>query len=190
MRLALAYLLTFLLGGLSLLAGAAQAAGCAAGPDHSAALSRLIAGTQAARSEAEAQQFSVEMWELWADAPDEAAQAVLYRGMRKRARFDLLGAEADFDRLIAYCPEYAEGWNQRAFVRFMQGQAAPALKDLDRALALSPRHVGALAGKAMVLLELGQRQDARLALEAALALNPWLPERRFMRLLADDELEL
>ncbi|MCB1364578.1 MAG: tetratricopeptide repeat protein [Rhodobacteraceae bacterium] len=150
---------------------------CPASPDHAAELDRLYAQAQAAGSEAEARAFTNRMWELWADAPDEPAQAVLDRGMSLRASYDFLGALEEFDRLIAYCPNYAEGYNQRAFVNFLRQDYAAALPDLERALDLSPDHAAAMSGRALTLLALGRTSEARAALEQALALNPWLPER-------------
>jgi tetratricopeptide (TPR) repeat protein len=100
--------------------------------------------------------------------------------MRKRAAWDFLGAEEDFNALVAYCPEYAEGYNQRAFVSFLQQDFQAALPDLERAIALSPDHVAAMSGRALTLIGLGQAEEGKSALEQALALNPWLPERSLL----------
>lgn len=150
---------------------------CPSAQDHSAALDALIAKVQRASDEAEAQALFNQMWAFWADAPDAQAQAILDRGMTRRAAYDFVGALADFDRLIAYCPAYAEGYNQRAFVHFLRQDFAAALLDLDRALALSPRHVAALSGRALALYGLARLPEARDALGEALRLNPWLAER-------------
>ncbi len=160
-----------------LLWGPAGAADCPPAPDHSADLDALIAEVQQAETEMAAQEISNRMWGLWADAPDESAQAVLDRGMSRRNAWDLLGALEDFDRLIAYCPAYAEGYNQRAFVNFLRQDYQSALTDLDRALALTPNHIAALSGRALSLLGLQRVEEARVALKRALDLNPWLPER-------------
>ncbi|MEP2716318.1 hypothetical protein [Pseudophaeobacter sp.] len=155
---------------------AAEAA-CPPPHDHSAALETLITQVQRAPSEGAARILSNQMWEFWADAPDDQAQAILDRGMTRRSSFDFLGALADFDQLIAYCPHYAEGYNQRAFVHYLRQDYAAALMDLDQALVLSPRHVAALSGRALALYGLDRLSEARLALGEALTLNPWLPER-------------
>lgn len=160
-----------------LMCGTARAGDCPAAPDHAVSLARLVEQVRAAPDENAARLITNEMWSLWADAPDEQAQAILDRGMTKRAGFDLLGALEDFDRLVAYCPEYAEGYNQRAFVNFIRQDYARALPDLDRALELSPTHIGALAGRAMTYIALGRRDDAYSDLKRAVGLNPWLPER-------------
>ena len=132
---------------------------------------------QAAQSERDARLISNRMWELWADAPDELSQEMLDRGMQKRSGYDFLGAYEDFDRLIAYCPDYAEGYNQRAFVSYLREDFPRALDDLNTTLEIDPRHIAALSGKALTLMALGRLDEARVALAAALALNPWIPER-------------
>ena len=58
---------------------------------------------------------------------------MLGRGMGAIRAGDLIGAEQALDRLVTYCPDYAEGWNQRALARFLAGRHAEALADLDRA---------------------------------------------------------
>ncbi len=159
------------------LSTAAWAETCPMAPDHDAALTDLITDIQAAQDEQTARAISNQMWERWTDAPDQQAQAILDRGMRMRSSYDFLGAIEEFDTLVAYCPEYAEGYNQRAFVNFLRQDFATALVDLDRALALSPRHIAAMSGKALTLMGLGRTDEARAILQDALALNPWLPER-------------
>lgn len=159
---------------------ASQALACPAPADYTDELAILLTQVQQAESDREAQQITNRMWALWAQAPDEQAQAILDRGMRKRRSYDLLGALQDFDRLVDYCPDYAEGYNQRAFVNFIRQDYALALDDLDRALDLSPTHVAALAGKGLTLTALGRLEEGQEALRQALRLNPWLPERRMI----------
>ena len=101
--------------------------------------------------------------------------------MRMRESWDLLGARQAFDRLIDYCPDWAEGWNQRAFVHYLNQDFTAALSDLNAALARAPRHLGALSGKALTLTALGREAEAQEVLRAALALNPWLPERSLLK---------
>ena len=143
-----------------------------AGPLHDR-LARSASAGEAAR-------LSSELWALWTRAPDERAQAMLGRGMGAIRAGDLIGAEQALDRLVTYCPDYAEGWNQRAFARFLAGRHAEALADLDRAVALSPRHLGVLTGRGMALIHLGRSEEAFESIRAALRLNPWLSERALL----------
>jgi len=150
---------------------------CPEPQDHTADLDGLIGEIRAAQGEREARQIAERMWALWATAPNDQAQAILDRGMTRRAAFDYVGALSDFDALVSYCPDYAEGYNQRAFVNFLRQDFALALGDLDRAIALSPNHIAAISGRALTLMGLGRADEARVALQTAMALNPWLPER-------------
>ncbi|WP_078059184.1 tetratricopeptide repeat protein [Tropicimonas marinistellae] len=130
-----------------------------------------------------ARHLTNQLWEIWADAPDAHAQDLLDEGIDRRVAFDLDNALAAFDALIDYCPEYAEGYNQRAFVLFIRQDFTTALDALDRALDLSPEHLGALTGRAMAYMALGRDAEALLDLEKALALNPWLKERDLLPVL-------
>ncbi|MEM6759374.1 MAG: tetratricopeptide repeat protein [Pseudomonadota bacterium] len=150
---------------------------CATPRDITSEITALINEINAAPDQSSGQRISAKMWELWLDAPDAAAQAVLDRGMRQREAFDYAGALESFTALVNYCPDYAEGYNQRAFVQFLSGNHGAALADLDRALALSPRHVGAQSGRALTLMNLGELEAAREQLLLALENNPWLSER-------------
>ena len=165
------YLMAFLL------ASPLSAETCPEPQDISAPLAALLNEAHQASSDAEGQAVSQKMWQLWAAAPNAQAQDLLDTGMSRRASYDFLGALEAFDRLVAYCPDYAEGYNQRAFVNFLRHDFAAALPDLDKALDLSPAHVAAMSGRALTLLALGQVDAAREDMDRALALNPWIPER-------------
>ncbi|MEM8957901.1 MAG: tetratricopeptide repeat protein [Pseudomonadota bacterium] len=142
--------------------------------DRKATLLEMLQSTR----DANAGRFlSRELLSLLATAPNRKAQAALDDGMALRRGGDLDEARAVFDELVAYCPDYAEGYNQRAFVWFLQGDYDAALRDLDAALVHAPDHAGAMAGKAITLLELDRTEEAHSVLRDALTLNPWLPER-------------
>jgi tetratricopeptide (TPR) repeat protein len=168
---------------LLVLAGPAFAqdeASCPAPPDHSEEIAGLIAELRTAPDEMQARGLNNALWELWTDAPDARAQELLDEGMSRRSSYDLLGARDIFDSLVEYCPDYAEGYNQRAFASFLRQDYSAALWDLERTLELNPEHIGALSGKALTLIGLGEIEAAQEALREALALNPWLPERHFL----------
>jgi tetratricopeptide (TPR) repeat protein len=162
--------------------------GCPTAPDHSAELDPLYQALKAAPDEMTARAISNQMWGYWDNAPDEPSQSMLDEAMRARASYDFLRALDRLNALVGYCPFYAEGYNQRAFVNFLREDFDTALPDLERALELNPRHVGALSGKAVTLFALGRDDEAQIALRAALAVHPWLSERALLKPLADQEL--
>lgn len=155
-------------------------AACPPPPAIQAEADAILARIQASPDQRSARVLSNELWRLWAKAPDVKAQGLLDEGMARRESYDFNGAIDRFDELIAYCPDYAEGYNQKAFANFLRGDYEAALKDLDLALERSPRHVAAMAGKALTLLGMGRTDDGQLVLREALELNPWLSERQFL----------
>lgn len=150
---------------------------CPAAPDHAAEQAAVIAALKRTPNAQQAFPLSQRLWEMWTDAPDAKAQALLDDGMARREGYDFLGARDTFDTLVEYCPDYAEGYNQRAFASFLRQDYAAALYDLDKALTLNPEHIAALSGKGLTLMGLGRTDEAQEVLRAAVALNPWLKER-------------
>lgn len=159
----------------------AAALACPALPDSLDAQLEIINALQDVQNEGSARPLSDQLWLIWTKAPDEHAQAILDRGISAQRVADLDRAYQAFDELVAYCPDYAEGYNQRAFVSFLRQDYVSALADLDLAIARSPVHVAAIAGKALTLMGLGRDDEAQTVLRQALTLNPWLSERRFLK---------
>jgi len=117
------------------------------------------------------------IWDHWQIAPDEKAQKLLDAGRRRMRVSDFAGAIEHLDELVAYAPDYAEGWNTRATTLFLQKQYDLSLADVEKTLALEPAHFGALAGKAVILMRQGRVQLSQKALQRAVAINPYLRER-------------
>ena len=172
------------------LAGPAYGQTCPTPPDHSEALAALISEAQAAPDQAAGLAVSNEMWALWADAPDPRAQELLDTAMARREMYDFDGALVAANALIDYCPDYAEGYNQRAFVNFLRESYELALPDLEKTVELNPRHVAALTGQALTLMAMDRKGEAALILRQALELNPWLGERSLLPVLEAEEEEL
>ncbi|MGR3630872.1 MAG: tetratricopeptide repeat protein [Limimaricola soesokkakensis] len=162
---------------LCLAAAPAAARDCPLPPDHTSVMAGLLDQLARAPDPLTAQRLMDRLWTLWLIAPDAEAQLLLDRAMALREAGQGEGAMEALDQLVAECPDYAEGWNQRAYLHFLQGNHMTALADLDVALRLLPDHVGALSGRALALFHLGREAEARRALDDALARNPWLPER-------------
>ncbi len=148
----------------------------------------ILSQMKVAPSDRIARQLSNELWDIWMKAPDEKSQRLLDMGVAKIGFGDFLGATETLNELVAYCPNYTEGYNQRAFSFYLRQDFSPALEDLNRAIALTPDHVGALAGKALTLIGMGRVEAAQEPLRRAVRLNPWLSERAFLTEPLDVEL--
>ncbi|MFT5798677.1 MAG: hypothetical protein ACI84R_002745 [Candidatus Azotimanducaceae bacterium] len=81
---------------------------------------RLYSGLRAASNEMNGRAVADQLWEIWITAPDEQSQELMDAGRERIRVADYERAEEIFDELIDYCTNYAEGWNQRAFVRYLR----------------------------------------------------------------------
>ena len=170
------------------LCGPAFSQACPDAPDISQQRDALLGVLSQTGSPTEAQPVASELWLLWRTAPDAQAQDLLDRGIARREAYDFEDSENILDELIAYCPEYSEGYNQRAFTRFLRDKLDRALEDLDKTLETEPNHFGALSGKAIIFMRMGRTKLGQSALRRALAVHPWLAERAM--LMPDTSIEL
>lgn len=82
-------------------------------------------------------------------------------------------AALDFlDRVTMLDPDYAEGWNRRATLHYVMGDARKSMADIAEVLKREPRHFGALAGMAAILGEAGKDELALKAWQDYLAIYP------------------
>lgn len=141
----------------------------------------LFEALKVAPSEAEAKLIENDIWQSWIEAaPTPEVQAKLETAMKRRGQYDFQGAKDLLDEVIVEAPDYAEGWNQRAFVSFLQGNYEASLEDIERTLALEPRHFGALSGKAMILMTQGRVKLGQDTLREAVDIHPFLRERSML----------
>ncbi|MEJ0096846.1 MAG: tetratricopeptide repeat protein [Bauldia sp.] len=82
------------------------------------------------------------------------------------------------DRILTLKSDYAEGWNTRATVYFLNDDFVHAVSDLRQVLRLEPRHFDALAGLGAILREVGQDKEALAVFQQALAVDPHLDSVR------------
>ena len=120
------------------------------------------------------------LWQFWHKAPDEPAQQMLNRGVTAIRYGDYLQAVDVLTRLVSYCPSYSEGYNQLAFVYFLQRQDEQSLALLEQTLALEPAHFGALSGIGLIHIRSGKPALGQIFLRRAVAINPWLNERSLL----------
>jgi len=168
--------------------GAARAETCPESQDRSLERASLFEELLSAPNENAATLIANQIWEIWITAPDQKSQAMLDDGMRRREAYAFADAETILDDLTAYCPNYSEGWNQRAFVRYLREDFEGSLEDIERTLMLEPNHFGALSGKALTLMGQGKTGLGKLTIREALKVHPWLRERAIVADTPEQEL--
>ncbi len=138
----------------------------------------LFAALKNAATEAEGLAAESAIWRHWMQAaPDAATRRLVEEAMDRRGSYDFAGARALLDAAVAAAPDYAEAFNQRGFVRFLQEDFDGALADVDRAIALEPKHFAAMSGRAIILMRQGRFRLAQAQLREAVAIHPFLKER-------------
>ena len=73
-------------------------------------------------------------------------------------------------------PDFAEGWNRRAFIFYKQNNLRQAAGDLRRVLALDPSHYRALDGLGTILRETGDEAGAYKVYRRLNDINPHWPK--------------
>lgn len=121
-----------------------------------------------------AREVEQQIWDIWFESRDPRATNLLQAARSDAEKGDMAGAMAGFDKLVDDFPSYAEGWNQRAIMRYLAGDVAGSLADIDHVLELEPRHFGALSGRGQCYMQLERYRDALTAFEDALSINPWI----------------
>lgn len=119
-----------------------------------------------------------EIWTIWHKTPDDAALDIMHGARAALDGRDFKSAIGLLDKLVAYAPDFAEAWNQRAIVRYFAEDYSGSLRDIEQTLALEPRHFGAIAGRGRIYLHLNELELALKAFESALELNPWMDNIR------------
>jgi len=76
------------------------------------------------------------------------------------------------DATIALLPDWAEGWNARATVRYLNDDYNGSMADIAQTLKRDPNHLGALMGMAAILEARDKKEDALKVYERALAIAP------------------
>ena len=138
--------------------------------DLAACFGDLGLKNEAARVETEER-----IWTIWCNHPEPQTKAQMSLGIRLLTAGKLDQAEAVFGQLIERHPEWAEAWNKRATVYFLQGRDAASIRDIYSTLELEPRHFGALGGFAQICMRNGVPDAALAALKRLLAVNPGAP---------------
>jgi tetratricopeptide (TPR) repeat protein len=114
------------------------------------------------------------LWQMWHRSGDPRLDDLLRLGIEAMEGQELAAADAAFTRLIGEAPEFAEGWNKRATVRYLAKDYAASIADCRETLARNPNHFGALSGQGLCHMMLGEFRDAALLFRRALAVHPHL----------------
>ncbi|MFM9940006.1 MAG: tetratricopeptide repeat protein [Hyphomicrobiaceae bacterium] len=131
-------------------------------------LDALFQALQAAATRTEAQEITAEIWRQWTQSGRDDVDTLMLQAAAAMSTRNYGLATLLLDEVVDEAPDFSEGWNRRATLRYTMGDHAGSLADIDKTLALEPRHFGALAGQGLIHRTAGRWKEALASYRAAL----------------------
>jgi tetratricopeptide (TPR) repeat protein len=112
------------------------------------------------------------LWRHWYTQKGAYGAQMLVRSQTLLEAGKTTEAEGLLSELVRDQPDFAEAWNRRAVLYFLEKQYWKAISDCEQVLTLVPYHFGALHGLGLCHAALGNYLAAIQALRRALAVQP------------------
>ena len=125
------------------------------------------------------------LWGIWCRSGDPEVDRMFRDGVEAMQQRKLTEAEAVFSQVILRAPDFAEGWNKRATVRYVMKHFGDSIADCQQTLARNPNHFGAASGQGLCHMSLGQYREAVICFRRALEIHPHLDAVRHNLALAE-----
>lgn len=113
------------------------------------------------------------LWQIWFNQKGARGLQILQQSQALVDDGYFAEAEDLLSQIITDLPDFAEAWNRRAVLYYMQGRYAEAIADCQRVIELVPYHFGALHGLGLCHAALGQYSKAIQAFKDALEVQPY-----------------
>ena len=144
----------------------------------------LLNKLQKAGTIIEAEIIRKKIWNKWIYQVPKNLQKNLNYALDEFYSGRLASAEKAFTDLITKDPNYTEGWNKRATIRYMLNDLDGSLKDIKTVLELQPRHFGAISGSGMIYFKKKEYQTALRFYKILNTIDPMNNEsKKFIKLL-------
>jgi len=127
------------------------------------------------------------LWSAWCRSGHPEVDRTFRAGVEAMQQQKLADAEALFTRVIELKPEFAEGWNKRATVRFIRRNFSGSIADCQQALARNGHHFGAASGQGLCHMSINEFREAAVCFRRALEIHPHLDAVRHNLALAEAE---
>ncbi len=118
------------------------------------------------------QAATAELWRRWYTQKGAYGAHLLVKSQKLLNSGATQAAEALLSDLIRDQPDFAEAWNRRAVLYYLENRYWQAISDCDQAIALVPYHFGALHGLGLCHAALGNYLAAIQAWRRALVIQP------------------
>ena len=113
------------------------------------------------------------IWLLWLDGyNDKKNKLKIDLALDLFNSGDLEKADKAFSEIIKLEPEYVEGWNKRATLKFLLGDFSGSLEDIQEVLKRQPRHFGAISGSGLIHMHNKNFADAYESYKRLFEIDP------------------
>ena len=141
--------------------------------EKSKLLADLYAHLAASDSAETAKKVQSTIERLWGHSGSDTVALLMQRAAKALGAKDHDGALKFMDYVVLLAPDFAEGFNRRAFIHFSRNDMPSAVGDLRRALALEPNHFKALDGLAQIWRQMGNSKGALSVIKQLLEVHPY-----------------
>lgn len=146
--------------------------------EKSRLLGELYAHLATAEDAATAARIADRIEALWAHSGSDTVNLLMQRAAIAAAKSKNEVAIKLLDYVVELAPDFAEGYNRRAFLYFAINDVEKAVGDLRRAIALEPFHFKAMEGLAQIWRGTGNKRGAYHVLKQLLDIHPHSPGAR------------
>jgi tetratricopeptide (TPR) repeat protein len=112
------------------------------------------------------------LFEAYSQSGSDAGDLLLQRARKAMGEKEFDAAGKILDATIALLPDWAEGWNARATLRYLDDDYDGSMADVAETLKREPRHLGALMGMSHILEARDKKEQALKVCERVLAIAP------------------
>ena len=113
------------------------------------------------------------IWLLWLDGYKNPKNKLkVDRALELFNSGDLENADRAFSEIVKLEPEYVEGWNKRATLKFLLGDFIGSLNDIEEVLKRQPRHFGAISGSGLIHMHNRNYEDAYASYKKLFKIDP------------------
>jgi len=135
-------------------------------------LSELYTRLATAEDDSSAKMIAGAIEQMWLYSGSDTVNLLMERSLQAIGKEDRTLALKLLDAVVELAPDYAEGWNRRAYVYFLDNDYTASVADLKRVLGLDPNHFKAIDGLGHILREVGDKSGALLTYRYLLKVNP------------------
>lgn len=119
-----------------------------------------------------------ELWRIWFEQKGAIGLEAIRRAQVFLEMRDFDQSEDLLTTLVNQQPDFAEAWNRRAVLHYIQGNYQAAIADCKIAIQLTPIHFGALHGLGICYMAIGNYSCAIKAFRQALEVQPYSLENQ------------